>query len=168
MAAGMFTISYSCAVIVPILSGLAWGLDRRAAAAFVPMAVGVVLMIGLAPTLGLASRTRPLHDTMAPPFIATRKPVTDTAARMTAESFGPVSPTAASNMCSANAGTDFAPIIEALSRHPGSNRKYPRVITVPHARTSQWRWRTAITGQRQAGRGDGSCHGRHRQRGGAP
>src|SRR5215467_8178734 len=32
----------------------------------------------------------------------------------------------------ANAGTDFAPIIEALSRHPGSNRKYPRVITVPH------------------------------------
>src|SRR3984957_8743460 len=32
----------------------------------------------------------------------------------------------------ANAGTDFAPIIEALSRNPGSNRKYPRVITVPH------------------------------------
>jgi acetolactate synthase I/II/III large subunit len=32
----------------------------------------------------------------------------------------------------ANAGTDFAPIIEALSRNPGSNRKYPRVIAVPH------------------------------------
>jgi acetolactate synthase I/II/III large subunit len=32
----------------------------------------------------------------------------------------------------ANAGTDFAPIIEALSRSPGSNRKYPRVILVPH------------------------------------
>src|SRR5499433_1104294 len=32
----------------------------------------------------------------------------------------------------ANAGTDFAPIIEALSRNPGTNRKYPRVITVPH------------------------------------
>src|SRR3984885_8066163 len=32
----------------------------------------------------------------------------------------------------ANAGTDFAPIIEALSRSPGTNRKYPRVITVPH------------------------------------
>jgi acetolactate synthase-1/2/3 large subunit len=32
----------------------------------------------------------------------------------------------------ANAGTDFAPIIEALSREPRSNRKYPRVITVPH------------------------------------
>jgi len=57
MAAGMFTISYSCAVIVPILSGLAWDLTDVPAAAFVPMAVSVLLMIGLAPTLGLASRT---------------------------------------------------------------------------------------------------------------
>jgi acetolactate synthase-1/2/3 large subunit len=32
----------------------------------------------------------------------------------------------------ANAGTDFAPIVEALSRSPGSNRRYPRFITVPH------------------------------------
>src|SRR4029078_279020 len=29
----------------------------------------------------------------------------------------------------ANAGTDFAPIIEALSR---KNKKYPRFVTVPH------------------------------------
>jgi CP family cyanate transporter-like MFS transporter len=57
MAAGMFTISYSCAVIVPILSGLAWDLTGVPAAAFIPMALGVVLMIGLAPKLGLASRT---------------------------------------------------------------------------------------------------------------
>jgi CP family cyanate transporter-like MFS transporter len=57
MAAGMFTISYSCAVIVPILSGLAWDLTGVPAAAFVPMALSVLLMIGLAPTLGLASRT---------------------------------------------------------------------------------------------------------------
>jgi CP family cyanate transporter-like MFS transporter len=56
MAAGMFTISYSCAVIVPILSGLAWDLTGVPAAAFVPMALGVLLMIALAPTLGLASR----------------------------------------------------------------------------------------------------------------
>jgi CP family cyanate transporter-like MFS transporter len=56
MAAGMFTISYSCAVIVPILSGLAWDLTGVPVAAFVPMAVSVLLMIGLAPTLGLASR----------------------------------------------------------------------------------------------------------------
>jgi acetolactate synthase-1/2/3 large subunit len=32
----------------------------------------------------------------------------------------------------ANAGTDFAPIVEALSHSPGSNRRYPKVITVPH------------------------------------
>jgi len=32
----------------------------------------------------------------------------------------------------ANAGTDFAPIIEALTRNTGSARKFPRVVTVPH------------------------------------
>ena len=32
----------------------------------------------------------------------------------------------------ANAGTDFAPIIEALTRNVGSGRKFPRVVTVPH------------------------------------
>src|SRR5260370_37488726 len=57
MAAGMFTISYSCAVIVPILSGLAWDLTGVPAAAFVPMALSVLVMIGLASTLGLSSRT---------------------------------------------------------------------------------------------------------------
>src|SRR6185437_7552211 len=32
----------------------------------------------------------------------------------------------------ANAGTDFAPIIEAISRNTGSDVKIPRFITVPH------------------------------------
>src|SRR5262245_9802319 len=32
----------------------------------------------------------------------------------------------------ANAGTDFAPIIEALTRATATQRKYPRVVTVPH------------------------------------
>jgi acetolactate synthase-1/2/3 large subunit len=32
----------------------------------------------------------------------------------------------------ANAGTDFAPIIEAISRNAGSGRKIPKFITVPH------------------------------------
>jgi MFS transporter, CP family, cyanate transporter len=54
MAAGMFTISYSCAVIVPIVSGLAWDATDAPAAAFVPIAVGAVLVIVLAPTLRLA------------------------------------------------------------------------------------------------------------------
>jgi len=57
MAAGMFTISYSCAVIVPILGGIAWDLTGEPAAAFVPMALSVVLMIAIAPTLRLTSRT---------------------------------------------------------------------------------------------------------------
>jgi acetolactate synthase-1/2/3 large subunit len=58
--------------------------------------------------------------------------VTDTAARMTAESFLSRLAERGIEYVFANAGTDFAPIIEALSRNPGSNRKYPRVITVPH------------------------------------
>lgn len=32
----------------------------------------------------------------------------------------------------ANPGTDFAPIIEAISRNAGGNRKFPRFVTVPH------------------------------------
>jgi MFS transporter, CP family, cyanate transporter len=58
MAAGMFTISYSCAVVVPIVSGLAWDLTGIPAVAFVPMVVAASLMVVLAPTLGLGSRTR--------------------------------------------------------------------------------------------------------------
>jgi MFS transporter, CP family, cyanate transporter len=57
MAAGMFTISYSCAVIVPMLSGIAWDLTGIPAAAFVPMALITLLTIGLAPTLSLTSCT---------------------------------------------------------------------------------------------------------------
>src|SRR5437660_141299 len=32
----------------------------------------------------------------------------------------------------ANAGTDFAPIVESLSRNAGNQTKFPRFITVPH------------------------------------
>jgi acetolactate synthase-1/2/3 large subunit len=56
--------------------------------------------------------------------------VTD-AARMTAESFLARLADRGIEYVLANSGTDFAPIIEALSRQSG-NRKYPRVITVPH------------------------------------
>jgi acetolactate synthase I/II/III large subunit len=58
--------------------------------------------------------------------------VTDTAARITAESLLSRLAERGIEYVLANAGTDFAPIIEALSRNPGSNRKYPRVIAVPH------------------------------------
>ena len=56
VAAGMFTISYSCAVIVPIVSGLAWDATNVPAAAFVPIAMGAALIVALAPTLRLGSR----------------------------------------------------------------------------------------------------------------
>jgi CP family cyanate transporter-like MFS transporter len=56
VTAAMFTISYSCAVIVPVLSGLAWDLSGIAGMAFVPVALaGVVLMV-LAPAINHVRR----------------------------------------------------------------------------------------------------------------
>jgi CP family cyanate transporter-like MFS transporter len=46
--AGMFTISYSCAVLVPIVSGYLWDASGIPAAAFVPIGVCNFLLIGLA------------------------------------------------------------------------------------------------------------------------
>ena len=48
--AGMFTVSYSCAVIVPILSGLAWDMLHIPALAFLPIFLCGFLMIGFAVT----------------------------------------------------------------------------------------------------------------------
>jgi len=53
VSAAMFTISYSCAVITPIFSGLAWDLTGVAQSAFVPLAVCSVLLMALAPTIRL-------------------------------------------------------------------------------------------------------------------
>jgi CP family cyanate transporter-like MFS transporter len=53
----MFTISYSCAVIVPIISGIAWDSTDQPAMAFVPIAVTALLIMGLAARLGLTSDT---------------------------------------------------------------------------------------------------------------
>jgi MFS transporter, CP family, cyanate transporter len=50
LSAGMFTVSYSCAVIVPILSGLGWDLTGIPAVAFVPIGLCALLLLGLAPT----------------------------------------------------------------------------------------------------------------------
>lgn len=51
LAAGMFTISYSCAVITPVLAGLAWDLTGVPRAAFVPVLLGAVVLAALAPGL---------------------------------------------------------------------------------------------------------------------
>jgi CP family cyanate transporter-like MFS transporter len=46
VTAAMFTISYSCAVIVPVISGALWDLTGIAAMAFLPIALcGIVLVI---------------------------------------------------------------------------------------------------------------------------
>ena len=51
VTAAMFTISYSCAVIVPVISGALWDLSGIPAMAFVPIAFCGVLLIILAPAI---------------------------------------------------------------------------------------------------------------------
>jgi CP family cyanate transporter-like MFS transporter len=51
VTAAMFTISYSCAVVVPVISGLVWDLSGIAALAFAPIAVSGVLLVILAPAI---------------------------------------------------------------------------------------------------------------------
>ena len=51
VTAAMFTISYSCAVIVPVISGLAWDSTGIGAFAFVPIAACGVILALLAPAI---------------------------------------------------------------------------------------------------------------------
>ena len=53
VTAGMFTISYSCAVIVPIFSGLLWDLTGAAVSAFIPIIACSMVLMALAPSLRL-------------------------------------------------------------------------------------------------------------------
>jgi CP family cyanate transporter-like MFS transporter len=57
MSAGMFTISYSCAVIVPIISGALWDATGRPTVALVPMVLCMLAVVGLAPTIVLRENT---------------------------------------------------------------------------------------------------------------
>ena len=59
--AAMFTISYSCAVIVPVISGLAWDASGVPAAAFVPMALCPLVLMALAPTIRAGSLSARRH-----------------------------------------------------------------------------------------------------------
>lgn len=56
VSAGMFTISYSCAVIVPIISGVLWDLSGWPLAPFIPIGVCALVLIGLAPTIVLREK----------------------------------------------------------------------------------------------------------------
>jgi CP family cyanate transporter-like MFS transporter len=57
VTAAMFTISYSCAVIVPVLSGLAWDISGVPSLAFVPVAACMSLMMLLAPAINHVRQT---------------------------------------------------------------------------------------------------------------
>jgi CP family cyanate transporter-like MFS transporter len=52
LTAAMFTISYTCAVIVPVVSGLSWDLTGIPAMAFAPIAACCVVLVALAPAIG--------------------------------------------------------------------------------------------------------------------
>ena len=56
VSAAMFTISYSCAVITPIFSGLAWDLTGVPWSAFVPLGVCAVVLMAIAPTIRFERR----------------------------------------------------------------------------------------------------------------
>jgi CP family cyanate transporter-like MFS transporter len=56
LSAAMFTISYSCAVITPILSGIAWDLTGVGWSAFVPLGLCAVVLMALAPTIRIERR----------------------------------------------------------------------------------------------------------------
>jgi CP family cyanate transporter-like MFS transporter len=58
-AAGMFTISYSCAVIVPTLSGALWDITGRPWTAFVPLALCALTLTVLGT---IVSRAKPATD----------------------------------------------------------------------------------------------------------
>jgi CP family cyanate transporter-like MFS transporter len=47
----MFTISYSCAVIIPVISGALWDLSGIPALAFAPIGASGLLLILLAPAI---------------------------------------------------------------------------------------------------------------------
>jgi MFS transporter, CP family, cyanate transporter len=57
VTAGIFTISYSCAVIVPVIGGALWDLTGWTFAPFVPIGICAIVVIGLAPTVALREKS---------------------------------------------------------------------------------------------------------------
>jgi CP family cyanate transporter-like MFS transporter len=57
VTAGIFTISYSCAVIVPIIGGVLWDLTAWTFAPFIPIGICAIVVIGLAPTVVLREKS---------------------------------------------------------------------------------------------------------------
>ncbi len=59
VTAGMFSISYTCAVVVPIISGALWDLTGWTFAPFIPIVICMLALIALAPTVVLRDKTAP-------------------------------------------------------------------------------------------------------------
>ena len=57
VSAGMFVISYSIAVAVPVVSGVLWDLTAWPTAPFIPMGFCMAAIIGLAPTIVLREKS---------------------------------------------------------------------------------------------------------------
>ncbi len=58
VTAAMFTISYSCAVIVPVISGMAWDVSGIASSAFIPIGLCGILLVILAPAINHVPRVK--------------------------------------------------------------------------------------------------------------
>jgi CP family cyanate transporter-like MFS transporter len=58
VTAAMFTISYSCAVIVPVISGMVWDLSGIASLAFAPIAICGIILVVLAPAINHVRQAR--------------------------------------------------------------------------------------------------------------
>jgi CP family cyanate transporter-like MFS transporter len=58
VTAAMFTISYSCAVIVPVISGMVWDLSGIASLAFAPIAICGIILVVLAPAINHVRQER--------------------------------------------------------------------------------------------------------------
>ncbi len=56
VTAAMFTISYSCAVIVPVISGALWDITGIASMAFLPIALCGIVLVILAPAINHVPR----------------------------------------------------------------------------------------------------------------
>jgi CP family cyanate transporter-like MFS transporter len=56
VTAAMFTISYSCAVVVPVISGMLWDASGVSALAFLPIAICGIILVVLAPTINHVRR----------------------------------------------------------------------------------------------------------------
>ena len=57
VTAAMFTISYSCAVVVPVISGMLWDTSGLAAMAFLPIALCGMILVVLAPAINHVRRS---------------------------------------------------------------------------------------------------------------